>query len=85
MRLQCLVCVLLFRTSCHSSFASILMGKKELVAYLSVLFVTCDCQCSVTLPHCVVRLSAAPGCEFFPPGSTPFAKIRTLLRGKDTS
>ena len=82
MGVQCLVRVWLFRNLCHSSFVSILMGKKELVAYVSVLLVSCDCQCSVALPQCVMRLSAACGCELFPPGSTQVAKIRTLLRGK---
>ena len=43
----CLILVLLFSTLRPSSFAMILMGKRELVA----LLMSCDSQCSVALPR----------------------------------
>ena len=44
----------------HSSFAIILMGKRELVAVLFVSLVSCDC--CVTLPHGATGLSAVCDC-----------------------
>ena len=47
-----LVHVLLFSTLGHSSFAIILMGKRELVALpLTVLLMSCDSQYFVALIH----------------------------------
>ena len=34
-----------------SSFAIILMGKRKLTVALIVFLVSCDCRCSVVLPH----------------------------------
>ena len=44
------------------SFASIPPGKKELVA---VYLHSCDCKCSVSLPHGVVGWSAVCDCGIF--------------------
>ena len=47
--------VLIFSTLCPSSFAIILMGKRELICFtLTVLLISCDSQCSVTIHHCAV-------------------------------
>ena len=52
-----LLCVL-------SSFAVILMGKREreVVALLCLSSVSCDCYCSVVLPRGVRGWSAVCGC-----------------------
>ena len=55
----CLVLVLSFGTSCPSSFAIILMGKRELVALLKY----CDSQYTVALPHGAVGWSAVCECS----------------------
>ena len=46
-------CTLLY---VHSGFAIILMGKRELVAVLSVFLASCDC--CVALPSYAMNLSA---------------------------
>ena len=33
------------------SFAIILMGEREVIAYLIVFLMSCDCQCSVAFPN----------------------------------
>ena len=50
---QCLVLVLLFSTVCPSSFAITLIEKRERAGCftLNVFLMSCDSQCSVTLPH----------------------------------
>ena len=50
-------CALLY---VHSSFAIILMGKRELVLYFVCLLVSCDC--CVALPHDDMGLSAVCDC-----------------------
>ena len=50
-------CMLLY---VHSSFAIILMGKRELVALLFVFLVCCDCF--VALPRGAMGLSAVCDC-----------------------
>ena len=57
----CLFFVLLCNTLCHSSFASILTGKRELVAFTLIVFLT-FCDCSVALPHGAVGWSAVFNC-----------------------
>ena len=52
---------LLFSTLCHYSIAIILMGKRELVAFL-VFLTLCDCTCSVALPRADVGWSAVCYC-----------------------
>ena len=51
-------CMLLY---VHSSFAIILMGKRELVALLSFIFLV-SCDGCVALPHGAMGLSAVCDC-----------------------
>ena len=50
-------CTLLY---VHSSFATILSGKRELVALLSLFLMSRDCR--VALPHGAIDLSAVCDC-----------------------
>ena len=52
------LCVLLCRLSVISSFAIIVMGKSELVAFL----MSCNCFYFVTLPHGTMCWSAVFDC-----------------------
>ena len=45
-----------------SSFAIILVGKREVVTLLYCLPGDCDCYCSVALPRGAVGLSAVCNC-----------------------
>ena len=55
------VVVLVFITLCPSSFAIILMTKRELVALLLLSF-ECLVKCSVALPHGALSWSAVCDC-----------------------
>ena len=68
------------------------MGRDSRLLTLAVFLVSYDSQCSVTLPHCaehlqcvVVKFSDHAHLRFIQSGFTLFAKIRTLLRGRNTS
>ena len=45
-----------------SSFAILLIGKRELVALLLLHLMSCACSHSVSLPHCDVDWSAVCDC-----------------------
>ena len=47
---------------CFSSFAIILMTKRAGCFSLIVFLVSCDCWCSVNLPHDAMGWSAVCGC-----------------------
>ena len=47
----------------HSSFAIILMGKRELVALLKFVFLV-SCDCHVAHPHGAMGLSTVCYCVF---------------------
>ena len=51
-------CMLLY---VHSSIEIILMGKRELIALLSIFFLV-SCDGGVALPHGAMGLSAVCGC-----------------------
>ena len=52
--------VIVLRFAVHSSFAIILMGKRELVALLNVFLVSRDC--CMALPRGAIGLSAVCDC-----------------------
>ena len=45
-----------------SSFAIIWLCKRELVALLYCLLMSCNCYCSMSFPHSAVGLSAVSDC-----------------------
>ena len=51
--------------SINSSFSLIPLGKRELIAFLIVFLLSCDCKCSVSLPHGLVGWSAVCNCGIF--------------------
>ena len=58
----CLFLVLLLITLRPSSFAIILMGKREQVAFPFAFLMSCDSLCSVALPQVTVGQSAVCDC-----------------------
>ena len=55
--------VLLCSTKCHFLFYNIKsLGKRGCFTYI-VCLVSCDCQCSVSLPHGAVGWSAVCDCD----------------------
>ena len=70
---MCLFLVLFCNILCFSSFAPILIGNEcfTLIAFL----ISCDCYCSVALPHGGVTQSAVCDC-----GLTYFCFISFKIR-----
>ena len=63
----CLALILLFSTTSPSSFVIILIGKSFITSEpgcftLIVFLMSCDCKCSVALPHGAVGWSAVCDC-----------------------
>ena len=54
--------VLLFSALFPLSFATFLMGKRDLVVYLTVFLMYCDNHCSVALPRGAVGWSSVSDC-----------------------
>ena len=60
----CLVLVLFFSALCPFSFESILMGEERAGCFtLFFSLVSCDCKCSMALPHGAIDCSAVCDCS----------------------